>query len=229
MKNTSFRTLAFVILLMVVTAGMSGQNQPPTQAQTPGTTQTQTTTRPAQTTTRPALPQIDLTTAPLRDQLNSIEARTRIYENFRAVREDMFQRIKKNVNDTVSTMRKSITTLNTQVAGLKTTIDSLNSQLGSTRTSLDDVTRSKNSIPFLGMEVAKGTYNTIMWAVIFILVFLLLVGFLVFKKNQRVVIARNKDLEDLKTEFEAYRKTSREAREKMALQHFNELKKLRGE
>lgn len=183
----------------------------------------------AQETQPQPQPPIDLTNAPIREQMNSIEARTRIYENFRAVREDMFQRLKKNVNDTLSTMQKRIAALNKQTATLNATIDSLNSKLGSTQASLNDVTRSKNSVPFLGMEVEKGTYNSIMWSIILILLIILLIGFLVFKRNQKVVISRNKDLEDLKAEFDAYRKTSREAREKMALQHFNELKKLRGE
>ncbi|HLN56593.1 MAG TPA: hypothetical protein VK207_11405 [Bacteroidales bacterium] len=176
-----------------------------------------------------AQPPIDLTNAPIRDQLNSIESRTRIYENFRAVREDMFQKLKKNVNDTLSTMHKRIADLNNQTGTLRAEIDSLNSRLGTTRTNLDDMTRSKNSVPFLGMEVEKGTYNSIMWSIIIILLLVLLTGFLVFRRNQKIVVNRNKDLEDLKAEFEAYRKTSREAREKMALQHFNELKKLRGE
>jgi hypothetical protein len=38
----------------------------------------------------------------------------------------------------------------------------------------------------------------------------------------------NKDLSDLKNEFEAYRKSAREAREKMSMEHFNEMKRLKG-
>lgn len=187
----------------------------------------------AQTQTQPQAaqpqPPIDLINAPIREQFSSIESRTRIYDNFRAVREDMFQKIKKNVNDSLSTMHKKISELNNQTGALRTEIDSLNSRLGTTRANLDETTRSKNSVPFLGMEVEKGTYNSIMWSIIIILLLVLLTGFLVFRRNQKIVVNRNKDLEDLKVEFEAYRKTSREAREKMALQHFNELKKLRGE
>jgi uncharacterized membrane protein (DUF106 family) len=37
-----------------------------------------------------------------------------------------------------------------------------------------------------------------------------------------------KECEELKKEFEAYQKASREAREKMSMTHFNELKRLRG-
>lgn len=171
----------------------------------------------------------ELSKSPLKDQLNYVEEHTRIYENFRAIREDIFQKLSKNINDTITYWHNQIGTLKTGRSNLNNRIDSLNSSLNTTKTNLDDITRSKNSINFLGMEIAKGTYNTIMWSIIIALLLLLLIGFLVFKRNQTVIVNRNKDLQDLKEEFESYRKTSREAREKMALTHFNELKKLRGE
>jgi chaperonin cofactor prefoldin len=223
MKETFISTRAITLLLLILITAHVVSAQTETATQIPQTTPTQTQVK------RPAAPPIDLTTVPIKDQLNTIESRTRIYDNFRAVREDMFQKIKKNVNDTLSAMHQKIQSLNRQEATLNTTIDSLNSKLNTTQSDLNTVTKSKNSVSLLGMQIDKGAYNSIMWSVIIILLFLLLVGFLVFKRNQRVVINRNKDLEDLKAEFEAYRKTSREAREKMALQHFNELKKLRGE
>lgn len=208
---TPLRSVCLSLLLVIATLNAFPQAQ--TQDQTQPT----------------APPPIDLKTAPIRDQFNQIQQRTRIYDNFRAVREDMFQTLKKNVNDTLTTMQKRIVSQNSQTASLRVTIDSLNSRLSTTQGNLDDVTRSKNSVNFMGMEVEKGTYNTIMWSIIIVLLLLLVIGFLVFQRNQTVVNNRTKDLDDLKAEFEAYRKTSREAREKMALQHFNELKKLRGE
>lgn len=171
----------------------------------------------------------ELSKSPIKDQLNYVEAHTRIYDNFRAIREDIFQKLSKNINDTITYWHNQIGALKTGRSNLSARIDSLNSSLNTTKTNLDDITRSKNSINFLGMEIEKGTYNTIMWAIIIALLLVLLIGFLAFKRNQTVIVNRNKDLQDLKEEFEAYRKTSREAREKMALTHFNELKKLRGE
>ena len=40
----------------------------------------------------------------LKDQLNYIEEHTIIYENYRAIREDIFQKIKRNVTDTLSSL-----------------------------------------------------------------------------------------------------------------------------
>lgn len=165
----------------------------------------------------------------VRNQFEIVENRTRIYDNFRAVREDVFQVLKKNTTDTLNAMQQKIQSLNRQVADLNGNINSLNENLNSTKAGLDEMTKARNSISFLGIPLEKAAYNSIMWSIIIILLLLLAVGFMVFRRNQKVVVQRNKDLQELKDEFEGYRKTSREAREKMALQHFNELKKLRGE
>jgi peptidoglycan hydrolase CwlO-like protein len=200
-KTVSIKSLVLAIFFAAVTHTLSGQ---------PGITE-------------------DMAQSTVKDQFNMVEERTRIYDNFRAVREDVFQLLQKNVLDTIGTMQKKISGLNSQAAELNRTISSLNENLGKTQTGLDEMTKSKNSMNLLGIQLEKGMYNTIMWSVIIILLTLLVIGFLVFKRNQNVVVQKAKDLQELKDEFEAYRKTSREAREKMALQHFNELKKLRGE
>ncbi|HKK43024.1 MAG TPA: hypothetical protein VJ963_11490 [Bacteroidales bacterium] len=170
----------------------------------------------------------DLIKKPLKDQLDYIEKRTRIYENYRAIREDMFQRLKQNVNDSIAFDRKTTISLNNSVARLNNTIDSLGQTLDSTKVMLFEMTTTKNSIKILGMEVNKIAYNSIMWSVIVGLLVLLAIGFLAFRGTLQAMKRTKKDLEELKDEFEEYRKTSREAREKMSMDHFNELRRLRG-
>lgn len=78
------------------------------------------------------------------------------------------------------------------------------------------------------MEVNKLTYNKIMWTILAGLVAALLMGFLAFKRNLSTIFSTKKEFQDLKEEFETYRKTSREAREKLTMDHFNEIKRLKG-
>lgn len=164
----------------------------------------------------------------LKEQLNFIEEKTRIYENYRAIREDMFQKIKVNISDTLSSASKKISVLKNKTSKLNYTIDSLKNLYEITYTSLENVTRSKNSITILGIEVNKLTYNTIMWTITACLIAILAIGFLLFRHNMSVTGNTKKELSDLKSEFEAYRKTTREAREKMSMDHFNEIKRLKG-
>jgi hypothetical protein len=67
-----------------------------------------------------------------------------------------------------------------------------------------------------------------MWTIVAALAALLALGFIVFKRNLSVSLNFKKELVELKTEFEAYKKTSREAREKMSMDHFKEITRLKG-
>jgi hypothetical protein len=78
------------------------------------------------------------------------------------------------------------------------------------------------------MNINKTTYNTLVWTIIAALLIILSLGYVIFKRNLLVITNTKKDLKDLNLEFEAYRKTSREAREKMTMDHFLEVKRLKG-
>jgi tetrahydromethanopterin S-methyltransferase subunit B len=164
----------------------------------------------------------------LKEQLNYIEEHTIIYENYRAIREDMFQKIKRNVTDTLSSLNIKIAGLNKTASALNRTIDTLRTNLSTTQTQLEEMTVTKNSIRVAGIEANKATYNKIMWTILAGLVATLLVGLLVLRRNLSVMSDTKREFQELKTEFEAYRKTSREAREKLTMDHFNEVKRLKG-
>lgn len=164
----------------------------------------------------------------IKNQLEFIEQKTRIYEDFRAIREDMFQLMKDNVIDSLNAAKNNVASLKSWSTRLNLSIDSLKASLDSNKLELSAMTRTKNSIRILGIEVNKSAYNAVMWIIIAALASILGIGFLIFKRNLTVTQHAKKEFEDLKKEFEAYRTAAREAREKMSMAHFNELKKLRG-
>jgi hypothetical protein len=163
----------------------------------------------------------------LKEQFNYLDEHTKIYEDYRAIREDMFQQVKANVSDTLTTAYNRMKVINKTTSTLNQTIDTLRTNLGSTQARLDEMTKTKNSIRVIGLEVNKSAYNRIMWTILAALVAALLIGFFVFKRNLLATANTNKEFQELKTEFETYRKTSREAREKMTMDHFNEIKRLK--
>ena len=138
------------------------------------------------------------------------------------------QKVKGNITDTLKFASDRISQLNGTVSMLNRRIDSLSSDLETTKDSLEEVTRTKNSIKLLGIEVNKIAYNSIMWLIIAGLSVVLGIGFLAFKRNISGVNKVNKELSELKDEFQSYRKSAREAREKMSMDHFNEIKRLKG-
>jgi hypothetical protein len=169
-----------------------------------------------------------LTKNSLKEQMNYLEERTKIYENYRAIREDMFQKLKGNIADTISVAKNNIAALSIETEILKHSIDSLSGYLKTVQTNLEDITRTKNSIKVLGIEVGKVIYNLVMWTILALLTGSIIMGFLLFKRNLSITNNTKKEYQELKDEFETYRKTSREAREKMSMDHFKEIKKLKG-
>jgi hypothetical protein len=171
---------------------------------------------------------VELNKNSIKEQLIYIEGHTRIYENYRAIREDIFQTLAVNVNDSLSQSVRRIAELKVLTSALNNKIDSLAVASETINIKLDELTRTKNSIRIFGIEVDKLIYNSIMWSIVTGLVVLLGIGFLLFKRNLMVIINTKKELKDFIAEFEAYRKTSQQARDQLYTDHFNELKKLRG-
>ncbi|MGB8358015.1 MAG: hypothetical protein WCD55_05310 [Bacteroidales bacterium] len=169
----------------------------------------------------------ELTSSTMQEQIKYVEEHTRIYDNFRAIREDIYQKINRNYIDTLLAEKGRVTKLESLVSDLNGKTDSLNTLLSTTRVNLVQATSTKNNIRVLGLELNKGTYNAIMWTVVGGLAFLLVLGFLVFKRNLTVLLRTDKDLKELKDEFAAYKQTSRLAREKLEMDNFHAMQKLK--
>lgn len=169
----------------------------------------------------------ELTTGTVSGQIEYVEDHTRIYDNFRAIREDIFQKLNRNILDSLAAEKGRVSELKNTTANLNSQTDSLNVLLASTRRQLDEVTATKNKIRVLGLEINKTAYNTIMWILVGGLILLMAIGFLIFKRNLVVLLRTEKDLKELKEEFAAYRQSSRIAREKVEMDLFRANQKLK--
>lgn len=163
----------------------------------------------------------------LSGQIEYLNDHTRIYENYRAIREDMYRTVTRNTLDSLVKLKTRIKTLELGTTELETQVDSLQNSLQATNEKLSESIRSKNSISLLGMQVNKHAYNTVTWIIIAALFLLLVIGFVSYKTNRSVTMATRQDLEALHTEFEAYRQKSRLDREQATRDHFNEIKRLK--
>ena len=174
-----------------------------------------------------AMPEI-LNQGTITEQMEYIQGRTLIYENYRAIREDMFQKIKNNSIDSLNKSKREILDLESHAADLNQRIDSLDSSLYETMAELNQVKRTKDSISVLGIELNKTVYNTIMWLIVGGLLVILLLGYLIFRNSLRVTRITKKDLLELKEEYDEYRNKTRLERERVSMEHFREVQKLKG-
>jgi hypothetical protein len=162
------------------------------------------------------------------DQMKYLEEHTRIYENYRAIREDLYRTVSRNILDSLNQAKSSISTLMAQTTGFDQRIDSLQKSLEASGQEVEKATRTKNSIRVLGIEVGKTAYNSVMWTLLAVLAFLLVTGYLVFRQNRVSTTGTRKDLVELQAAFEEYRTKTRLEREKTAIEHFKEIQRLKG-
>ena len=169
-----------------------------------------------------------LDTATLRQQLDYMNERMNIYNGYRAVRDDIFLKMNKNSLDSLLAAKGEISQLESQLASARSEIVSLEQNLQQTVDDRDLAIKNKNSLSFIGIQMNKALYNSIMWIIVLALVILLVILFLMFKRSFVVTRQTSKDLEDTRVEFESYRQQSRERYEKLVVQHHQEVLKLKG-
>ena len=174
-----------------------------------------------------SMPEV-LDSATLRQQLEYMNERMNIYNGYRAVRDDIFLKMNKNSLDSLNAAKREINELETSLASTQSDMISLQNTLQQTIEERDLAIKNKNSLSFIGIQMNKAAYNSIMWIIILILAVLLVILFLMFKRSFIVTRQTTKDLEEIREEFETYRQQSRERYEKLVVQHHQEILKLKG-
>ena len=174
-----------------------------------------------------SMPEI-LDTGTMKEQLDYIQGRTRIYNDFRAIREDMFRKIKSNALDTLSAVKNENLQLEDQIRESNTRIETLQADLQNMNDRLDQAIKNRDRLTFLGIPMQKSLYHSVMWMFVSGLALLAVILFLANKRNLSTAIRNRKNLEETNEEFEAHRKQARERQEKLAVQHHNELRRLKG-
>lgn len=174
-----------------------------------------------------SMPEV-LDTATLKQQLDYMNERMNIYNGYRAVRDDIFLRMNKNSLDSLNAAKSEISQLESTLETSRSETASLQNTLQQTTEERDLAIKNKNSLSFLGIQMNKALYNSIMWIIVLALVVLLVFLFLMFKRSFAVTRQTSKDLEEIREEFETYRQQSRERYEKLVVQHHQEVLKLKG-
>ena len=164
----------------------------------------------------------------LRSQYDELQRRTRVYEGFRAIREDLFQVIKRQSLDSLQKAMQLVKLKEEQLLKLTDENKRLLANAEEANASLSKAVSEINSITFLGKPVGKTFYNLLVWTIIGLLVLINLVILLMFRNARHISRQRLDDFSDLLDEYETYRKTSRERLERTTIEHFNEIKKLKG-
>lgn len=144
---------------------------------------------------------------------------------YEVIRISDLDKFNKNVQDSISIANKSLLELRNTIAENTTEIDGLKSRLSETSENLQGLTQEKDSMPFFGVMVSKGTYKGIVWTIILVLLFLLFIFIYKFRNSNFLTVQAKSALASLEEEFEQHRRRALEREQKISRQLQDEINK----
>lgn len=166
----------------------------------------------------------------LKGQFEELERKSTNYRSgngvpYEVIKLSGLNELKANIFDSINTANKTIKDLSQTISANNSEIESLNSKLQETTNNLNTVTEEKDSISFFGALISKGTYNFILWAIIFGLLLLLLFFIYRFRNSNFLTQQAKSALADLEEEYENHRRRALEREQKISRQLQDELNK----
>lgn len=167
-------------------------------------------------------------TLTLTQKFDKIYRTSSSYQEYKVIRKTRFQDLKKQVSDSVSTLKKEISDKNKLIASQKDSVKNVKEVANILSADLNLTLTEKNSIQFLGISLHKSTYNLIVWSVIVCLLVSLFYFIYRFKNSNVVTTTAKRELQELEEEFATHKKKSLEKEQKLRRQLQDEINKQRG-
>ncbi|RPG29199.1 MAG: tRNA (guanine-N1)-methyltransferase [Muricauda sp. TMED12] len=165
----------------------------------------------------------------LRGQFEELERKSGNYRangiRYEVIKLSDLYETKNNIFDSLDTANKNIKDLTSTISANNAEIEDLNNKLQETSNNLNAVTEEKDSISFFGALISKGTYNFILWSIIFGLLLLLLFFIYRFRNSNFLTQQAKSALADLEEEYQNHRRRALEREQKISRQLQDELNK----
>ncbi len=165
----------------------------------------------------------------LKGQFEELERKSGNYRangiRYEVIKLSELYEVKNNIFDSLDNNNKTIKDLTNTITANEAEIEDLNGKLQETTNKLNSVTEEKDSISFFGALISKGTYNFILWSIIFGLLILLLFFIYRFRNSNFLTQQAKSALADLEEEYENHRRRALEREQKISRQLQDELNK----
>ncbi len=209
--KTAFRLLQVILLSTLLSVGYA-QDSARTKPRAPGIVKTN------QVKTNVALPAQQPATAPiavstdksLKGQYQFISGKIYRYQ------QPMIDAFYKSVQDTLRVQRISLATIQNKLSVQTKSLAALQTDVNAKEQSLNATNAQVNSINFLGMPVAKATYNAMMWGLVIVLGALAATVIFLSGSARREAHYRTKLYNDLEEEYKGYKTKANEKEKKLS-------------
>ena len=146
----------------------------------------------------------------LNEQHESLMKVSTTYQDYKVIKIDIFNQFWENLQDTITVLRNNQLVLNEEIVSLRGDLSETKTQLEQINVDLESSNFVRDRISFIGIPLKKGTYNIIVWGLIFILCGLVVFFFLRFKRSNTITRSTKKECNAMTVEFDNYKKNARD-------------------
>ncbi|WP_298325716.1 hypothetical protein [uncultured Dokdonia sp.] len=140
------------------------------------------------------------------------------YQQFKVIDKVKMTRLQQNAKARIDVLQSEIENLKSEMNKQQTAASKVSADLEKIQLTLTETEEEKDSINFFGIQMSKGSYQTMMWSIIGLL--LLGLVFFIFKFRSSNVLTKEAQhkLDETEVEFDEYRRKALEKEQKLGRQ-----------
>lgn len=156
----------------------------------------------------------------LQDQFVELKNDANTFQDYKVVKKVRLDSFWNTVTDSLNAHHEELTATHQQVGTLRGEVSGLKTQLNEQVSRVETLEYEKARLNFLGLDLMKDTYSTVVWGLIFALLIATLVALYRYRMSHRITANTRRDHLQLQAEFEEFRRRTheREVRIKRELQ-----------
>ena len=161
----------------------------------------------------------------IEQQFKDVYSKSGKYQEYKVIKATWYNKLRKNVTDTLSGLNKQIYSQNKKINALQKEIKTLNNKISDREVTISELKKQKDSIRFFGMDVSKATYNMILWLIIAALAIGLVFFIYRFINSNAVTKETLEKYKELSDEYQGFRTRSLEREQSLKRQLIDEMNK----
>ncbi|MCT4602079.1 MAG: hypothetical protein N4A59_04110 [Marinifilum sp.] len=168
-------------------------------------------TQPVQQEAKPSLDN-----GTINSQFKYLTKKSSNWQGHEVIKVETLNKYQSNVKDSLDQLKTKLKNSENKLGNQNDEISNLKTDMEKLQNQLDETIRMKDSIKFLGMELSKSSYNTLMWILILGSLAVAGICFMMFKRSNVVTVETKQTLEEVREEFDTHRKNALVREQKLA-------------
>ncbi len=161
----------------------------------------------------------------LENQFDAVLKRSNNYQEFKVVKKTDLNFLKESSLDSIALYKNAIVQMQSELESQKIELNIIQNSLKETQNKLLIAEQKENDISFLGIQTSKTIYNSMVWAIITFLVFILCFIFYKYNNSNQVTRVTKKKLDELENEYELHRQRAIEREQQLNRKLLDEMNK----